>query len=127
MPTGLRPMKARLAEMPADESLYGFEVKWDGVRALVYTAAGKVRVQSRTGRDISTQFPEARGVIEVLGRRQAVLDGELVAFDDAGRPSFQVLQGRIHLASDALVAERMKAVPVTLVLFDLLHLSLIHI
>jgi bifunctional non-homologous end joining protein LigD len=123
MPAGLRPMKARLAEMPADEERYGFEIKWDGVRALVYAAAGKARVQSRTGRDISLQFPEALSVTEPLGRRQAVLDGELVAFDEAGRPSFQVLQGRIHLATEALVAERMRAVPVTLVLFDLLHLS----
>ena len=123
MPTGLRPMKARLAEMPADESRYGFEIKWDGVRALVYAAGGKARVLSRTGRDISLQFPEALSVTEAIGRRQAVLDGELVAFDEAGRPSFQVLQGRIHLASAALVAERMRAVPVVLVLFDLLHLS----
>lgn len=123
MPAGLRPMKARLAEMPADEERYGFEIKWDGVRALVYAAGGKARVQSRTGRDISLQFPEALSVTEAIGRRQAVLDGELVAFDEAGRPSFQVLQGRIHLASEALVAERMRAVPVTLVLFDLLHLS----
>jgi bifunctional non-homologous end joining protein LigD len=123
MPTGLRPMKARLAEMPPDEERYAFEVKWDGVRALVYAAAGKVTVQSRSGRDISIQFPEAASVTEVLGRRQAVLDGELVAFDSAGRPSFQVLQGRIHLASQTLVAERMRQIPVALVLFDLLHLG----
>ena len=123
MPSGLAPMKARLSEMPANESRYGFEIKWDGVRALVYAARGEVRVQSRTGRDISAQFPEALKVTDAIGRRQAVLDGELVAFDEDGRPSFQVLQGRIHLASPALVVERMRAIPVTLVLFDLLHLS----
>jgi bifunctional non-homologous end joining protein LigD len=123
MPRGLRPMLARLSTMPADEGSYGFEIKWDGVRALAYVAGGKVTVESRTGRDISAQFPEAAGLAAALGRRQAVFDGELVAFDEAGRPSFQTLQGRIHLASAALVRERMRTIPVTLMLFDVLHLS----
>lgn len=123
MPKGLRPMLAQLATMPANEDGFGFEIKWDGVRALAYVSRGAVRLESRTGREISAQFPEARALASALGRRQAVLDGELVAFDDRGRPSFQRLQGRIHLASEALVEERMKAIPVTLVVFDLLHLS----
>jgi bifunctional non-homologous end joining protein LigD len=116
-------MLAQLSKMPADEDRFGFEIKWDGVRALAYVARGSVRVESRTGRDISAQFPEVEGVARVLGRRQAVLDGELVAFDDAGRPSFQRLQGRIHLASAAAVTERMRTIAVTFVLFDLLHLG----
>jgi bifunctional non-homologous end joining protein LigD len=116
-------MLARLAEMPADEDRYGFEIKWDGVRALVYVQRGRISVQSRAGREIGAQFPELAGLAEALGRRQAVLDGELVAFDEAGRPSFQTLQGRIHLTSEALVRERMRAIPVTLMVFDLLHLA----
>jgi bifunctional non-homologous end joining protein LigD len=123
MPQGLRPMLARLSKMPSDEDRYGFEIKWDGVRALAYVARGKVRIESRTGRDISAQFPEVEDLAGRLGRRQGVLDGELVAFDEAGRPSFQRLQGRIHLASEALVRERMGAIPVVLILFDVLHLS----
>jgi bifunctional non-homologous end joining protein LigD len=58
-----------------------------------------------------------------MGRRQAVLDCELVAFDAAERPSFQTLQGRIHLASEDLVRRRMAEIPVTLMLFDVLHLG----
>jgi bifunctional non-homologous end joining protein LigD len=122
MPKGLRPMLAQLATMPADEDDFGFEIKWDGVRALAYVSRGRVRLESRTGREISVQFPEAQGLASALGR-QAVLDGELVAFDESGRPSFQQLQGRIHLASEALVKERMRTIPVTLVVFDLLHLG----
>jgi bifunctional non-homologous end joining protein LigD len=122
MPKGLRPMLAQLATMPADEDDFGFEIKWDGVRALAYVSRGRVRLESRTGREISVQFPEAQGLALALGR-QAVLDGELVAFDESGRPSFQQLQGRIHLASEALVKERMRTIPVTLVVFDLLHLG----
>jgi bifunctional non-homologous end joining protein LigD len=123
MPRGMRPMLARLAKMPPNEQRFGFEIKWDGVRALAYAAGGKMRLESRTGREISAQFPEAAGLGRALGRRQAVLDGELVAFDDAGRPSFQRLQGRIHLASPAAVQERIAATPVTMMLFDILHLS----
>src|SRR3954452_3713181 len=87
MPRDLRPMLARLATMPADEDRYGFEIKWDGVRALTYVDRA-VTLQSRTGRDISAQFPEPAGLRRALGRRKAVFDGELVAFDEAGRPSF---------------------------------------
>ena len=115
-------MLARLAKMPAEEQHYGFEIKWDGVRALGYVAGGSLTLESRTGRDITAQFPEAGGLTAALGRRQAVFDGELVAFDDSGRPSFQQLQGRIHLASAELVRQRMKLIPVTLMLFDVLHL-----
>ena len=124
MPEGLQPMKARLAKaLPSDEESFGYEVKWDGVRALAYVQRGRVRLESRTGRDISAQFPEGEALGKALGRRQAVIDGELVAFDEAGRPSFQVLQGRIHLASAPLVRERMRSIPVTLMAFDVLHLS----
>jgi bifunctional non-homologous end joining protein LigD len=122
MPRNLRPMLARLAKMPADEERYGFEIKWDGVRALAYIDRS-VTLQSRTGRDITAQFPEAAGVSRALGRRKMILDGEIVAFDEAGRPSFQQLQGRIHLASAELVRQRMTTTPVTLMLFDVLHLS----
>jgi bifunctional non-homologous end joining protein LigD len=122
MPKGLRPMLAQLATMPVNEDDFGFEIKWDGVRALAYVSRGRVRLESRTGREISVQFPEAQGLASALGR-QAVLDGELVAFDESGRPSFQQLQGRIHLASEALVKERMRTIRVTLVVFDLLHLG----
>jgi bifunctional non-homologous end joining protein LigD len=123
MPSALRPMKARLGTLPADEAGYGFEIKWDGVRFLAYVARGRVRLQSRTGREMTERFPEADALLESLGRRQAVIDGELVALDDEGRPSFQMLQGRMHLASELLVRERMSSIPVTLIAFDLLHLS----
>ena len=69
------------------------------------------------------QYPEVRRLSRQLGARDAVLDGELVAFDEDGRPSFERLQQRIHQTSEAVVRRRMKSHPVTYVIFDLLHLD----
>jgi bifunctional non-homologous end joining protein LigD len=123
MPKGLRPMLARLSDLPENEEAYAYEIKWDGIRALLYTDHGHVRLESRTGRDISRQFPELRKLGRELGAHRAVLDGEIVAFDDEGRPSFQRLQGRIHLASESAVRSRMRDVPVTYMVFDVLYLD----
>jgi bifunctional non-homologous end joining protein LigD len=123
MPSGLRPMLARLAELPENEGDYGYEVKWDGIRALLYSDHGHVRLESRTGRDITPQFPEVRKLGRELGSRRVVLDGEIVAFDAEGRPSFQRLQGRIHLASESAVRNRMRDVPATYMVFDVLYLD----
>jgi bifunctional non-homologous end joining protein LigD len=119
MPSAIEPMKAVLADLPRDDEGWGYEIKWDGVRAIAYCDAGHTRLVSRTGREITPQYPELRlGV--ALGSPQAILDGEVVAFDDEGRPDFQRLQTRMHVASAAAVSRRMKEVRVTFVAFDLL-------
>jgi bifunctional non-homologous end joining protein LigD len=122
-PERLEPMKATLAKLPSDEENWGFEIKWDGVRAIAYCEPGHLRLESRSLREITSQYPEVRGVLEELDGREAVLDGELVAFDEAGRPSFQRLQTRMHVASASEVRRRMLDVPVTYVIFDLLYLD----
>jgi bifunctional non-homologous end joining protein LigD len=123
MPERIEPMKATLSALPPDPDAWAFEIKWDGVRTIAYCEPGRLRLESRNLREITGQYPEVRGVIEQLGARQAVLDGELVAFDDEGRPSFQRLQGRMHVSSEAEVRRRMRRVPVTYVIFDLLYLD----
>jgi len=123
MPERLVPMLARPGEVPADEEAWAFEVKWDGVRALVYSEPGRIRLASRNLRDITAHYPELRGLNRALGSRRAVLDGEIVAFDGQGRPSFERLQQRMHLASESVIQRRMRDIPVTLVLFDVLHLD----
>ena len=69
------------------------------------------------------QYPEIAAIALELEGREAVLDGELVAYDEDGRPSFQRLQRRMHVASEAEVRKRRADVPVTYVIFDLLHLD----
>jgi bifunctional non-homologous end joining protein LigD len=123
MPERIEPMKATLAKLPEDDENWGFEIKWDGVRAIAYCETGQLRLESRNLRDITSQYPEIRRLLEELGGREMVLDGELVAFEEEGRPSFQRLQTRMHVVSEAEVRRRMRDVPVTYVIFDLLYLD----
>jgi bifunctional non-homologous end joining protein LigD len=123
MPSEIRPMMATLSTLPRDEDGWGFEVKWDGVRAIAYSDAGHLRLESRNLRDISSQYPELRRLADELGASQAILDGEVVAFDESGHPDFQRLQTRMHLASDSAIRRRMSDTPVTYLIFDLLYLE----
>ena len=124
MPEHLRPMAALLStDIPRDDENWGYEIKWDGLRAIAYCETGRLRLESRTLRDITPTYPELRPLAAELGSRDAVLDGEIVAFDDEGNPSFERLQGRMNLASDAAVRRRMGDCPVTYLVFDVLYLE----
>jgi bifunctional non-homologous end joining protein LigD len=123
MPERLAPMLARLGKLPPDEPRYGFEVKWDGVRALAYSDHGHWELQGRNFSDFTPRYPELRELSRELGARRVVLDGEVVALDEQGRPSFERMQQRMHLASDSAVKRRMRDLPVTYVIFDLLYLD----
>jgi bifunctional non-homologous end joining protein LigD len=122
-PEAIVPMLAKLAELPADDSGWATEIKWDGVRAIAYCRPGRLRLQTRNLNEVTAQYPEVRRLSRRLGAVDAVLDGELVAFDDEGRPSFERLQQRIHQTSESVVRRRMKSHPVTYVIFDLLYLD----
>ena len=105
-------------------------------------AGGAVRLRGEVGRDphrrdcdhghidlagatarLHPALPEVRELARSLGARRLVLDGEVVAFDEQGRPSFERLQARMHLASDSAVRRRMRDIPATYVIFDLLYLG----
>ncbi len=123
LPERVVPMLATLGELPRDDDGWAYEIKWDGVRALAYCEPGRIRVVSRNLNDITRQYPELRELDRALGSREALLDGEIVAFDDEGRPSFERLQQRMHLTSERQVRERRRATPVVYVAFDALHLD----
>ncbi len=123
MAEGVAPMLARLGKLPRDETGWGFEVKWDGVRAIAFGEPGRLRLQSRNLKEITERYPEVRGLREALGSRAAILDGEIVAFDEDGRPSFERLQQRMHVVSEARVRRLASALPVVYVIFDLLYLD----
>jgi bifunctional non-homologous end joining protein LigD len=122
-PENVVPMLARLSQLPRDDGKWAVEVKWDGVRALAYCQPGRVQLQTRNLNDVSVQYPEVRRIARALGSHDAVLDGEIVAFDENGRPSFERLQQRIHNTDPNVVKRRMETHPVVYVVFDLLYLD----
>ncbi|MFI5054768.1 MAG: DNA ligase, partial [Acidimicrobiia bacterium] len=69
--------------LPRDDAHWAYEMKWDGMRALVAVADGRVRITSRNGNDVSGRYPELAGLADVLGDADAVLDGEIVALDES--------------------------------------------
>jgi bifunctional non-homologous end joining protein LigD len=123
MPDRIVPMLAQIGSLPADEARYGFEVKWDGIRALLYWRPGRLRIETRNLAEVSARWPELRGIGEELAARSAVLDGEIVAFDDEGRPSFERLQSRMHVTGEAAIRRRAAEIRATYVIFDLLWLE----
>jgi bifunctional non-homologous end joining protein LigD len=123
MPERIEPMMAKLSKLPPDESRWSFEIKWDGVRAIAYSSPGRLHLESRNLRDITAQYPEVRALNRALSHHHAILDGEIVAFDDEGRPSFERLQGRIHLTGESQIRRLATSNPVTYAIFDLLWLD----
>jgi bifunctional non-homologous end joining protein LigD len=124
MPERIIPMMARPASLaPRGQKNWSFEVKWDGVRAIAYLQPGRLRLESRNLNDITEAYPEVRGLVGAVGMHEMVLDGEIVAFDDAGRPSFERLQRRMHVTSPSAIRRLAGGTPVVYAIFDLLYLD----
>jgi len=118
----LTPMLASpgsLADL-GDDSRWAFEMKWDGVRALVHVDGG-VRLMSRNDVDMSVSYPEITA--SPPPGLTAVLDGEIVSFDEQGRPSFRRLQKRMHVANAPAARRLAASEPAALLLFDVLVLD----
>ena len=120
LPDGLRPMLPRPAAEPFDSAAHLFEPAWGGLRAIAFIGPadapgdGDVRIVDGSGREVGAQLPELGGMAVRLDARSAILDGELVAVDDAGR------------ADDAELRRRISGEPgraIAFLAFDLLHLD----
>src|SRR6195256_4565307 len=121
MPERIEPMMAKLvAKPPAPDDAWGFEFKWDGIRAEAYVEGGTVRLVSRSGEIVTARYPEGHAMGRALGSKEVILDGEIVALDDKGRPSFEEIQQRMGLTSETEIRRKMKEVPVTYMLFDVM-------
>src|SRR3954471_1475699 len=107
---------------PATER-WAREIKWDGVRAIAHSEPGRLRFRSRNLHDITPRYPELSKLNRALSHHRAILDGEIVALDPEGKPSFGALQRRMHLASESAVRRLAKDAPVTYMIFDLLWLD----
>ena len=124
MPTRLEPMLAKPGKIPeSDSDDWAYEIKWDGIRALAYADHGRWCMLSRSLEDVTARYPELAAIAEQLSDRAAILDGEVVALDEEGRPRFQLIQSRMGLTSPAMIQARVRQQPVDYVIFDLLHLD----
>jgi bifunctional non-homologous end joining protein LigD len=122
LPTALSPMLATAGQLPIGPE-WTYEMKWDGVRGLITISPdGTVSIRTRAGNDVTDQFPELAMLAGPADGHQLVLDGEVVAFDEAGRPSFNRLQGRLGVRGHGAQA-RSRENPVLFAVFDLLHLD----
>ncbi|MGH3279549.1 MAG: DNA polymerase ligase N-terminal domain-containing protein, partial [Trebonia sp.] len=123
LPDALKPMLATPGGPPArSRDAWAVEFKWDGVRALAFIEAGRLRLVSRTGKDITATYPELSAFGHATGYKQVLLDGEIVAFT-GGRPDFEALQPRMHVSSASQALRLAEQVPVTYLAFDLLQVD----
>jgi bifunctional non-homologous end joining protein LigD len=121
MPNRVEPMLATTGDVPSDAGRWGLEIKWDGVRVITYVSGDVVRATGRRGNEVADRYPEVAALADLLPGHQAVLDGEMVAFDGDGRPSFERLQRRMHVADPP--QRLIREVPARYVVFDLLYLD----
>ena len=121
LPASIAPMLALPGSPPPGRlAEWAVEMKWDGVRALAFISGGRLRLVSRTGKDISATYPDLAGLGGAVTASQALLDGEIVAFTD-GRPDFEALQPRMHVSSADAAFRLSSTIPVSYLAFDVLH------
>ena len=121
LPAPVMPMLATPAPVPPRGAGWAFELKWDGVRAVVAASGDAVRLTSRLGNDVTAGYPELAGIGALTGGRPVLLDGEIVTLDAAGRPNFGLLQDRMHVRHPT--PDLQARIPVSFYAFDLLHLD----
>jgi bifunctional non-homologous end joining protein LigD len=115
-------MLATAAELPVGAD-WTYEFKWDGVRALATISAGRVRLHARSGAEITIAYPELAGLAAAVadaGITDAVLDGEIVLLDAAGKPSFMALAERMHVRDRGRARQLAATQPITYMIFDVL-------
>lgn len=118
-----RPMLATLLERPFSDADWLFEIKHDGVRVIADRRGDSVQLYGRNGTLFTGRYPEVCTALKRLSAGDFTIDGEIVAPDGQGRPSFQKLQARMHLTSSRDIERAMAATPVEAVFFDCLQLE----
>ncbi len=123
MLTVIHPMLATPTDKAFDNPDWLFEIKWDGYRAIAFIEGGRVRLMSRTQNDLTAQFPELGVLPRFVKAERAILDGEIVALDEEGRPSFSLMQQRTGFRAGKRRMPQREGVPVIYYAFDLLYLD----
>jgi bifunctional non-homologous end joining protein LigD len=119
MPTELSVALAQLSDKPFSNPDWLFEIKWDGERSLAFIQDGELELRARSGRNITSEYPELRQVAKQFNARKAILDGEIVVLDEEGRSNFMRIQSRFGVSNPPLSLQQKS--PVTYYAFDLLY------
>jgi DNA ligase D-like protein (predicted ligase)/DNA ligase D-like protein (predicted polymerase)/DNA ligase D-like protein (predicted 3'-phosphoesterase) len=123
VPPSMQPMLAEGGWKAFDDPRWWFEPKFDGIRSTTYLSTDLTRLVTRRGRDVTHQYPELHLVHELVDQVNAVVDAEIVAFDDDGKNSFEALQQRMNLQNEREIKRASTKIPVALIAFDLLWLN----
>jgi bifunctional non-homologous end joining protein LigD len=123
MPSVVHPMLATSIEKPFDGDDWLFEIKWDGYRSVAFVQNGALRLVSRNQNDMTALYPELKDLPKFVHAKQVVLDGEVVALDEQGRPSFSLMQQRTGIRHGRFRAPGRTEVPVLYYAFDLIYLD----
>jgi bifunctional non-homologous end joining protein LigD len=123
VPAKLSPMLAELRDAPFNHPDWMWEPKLDGYRVLAFIDNGKVKLRSRRGLDLTSSFPGLAAELAQQAVLAMVLDGEIVVYDAAGRPSFGELQNRVQLKTEREIAAAERKAPAVFYGFDLLHFA----
>ena len=123
MPASLSPMQAELGEAPFNHADWIWEPKLDGYRVLAFIGEEGVKLRSRRGLELAAVFPRLTAELGKQAVRSMILDGEIVAFDASGKPSFGALQNRAQLKTEREIAAADQNVAVVFYCFDLLHFA----
>ena len=114
------PMLLGEVEKPFDDDNYIYEIKYDGIRSLIFAYGDKVIIKNRYGVDITVMFPELKNLNKTFKGKKVILDGEIIMFDE-GKISFAKLQQRIHLKNKKTIEYLSTTNPVVFICFDILY------
>src|SRR4030095_3093668 len=123
LPKNIQPMLATLIEQPFNNKEWLFELKMDGVRALVVKNGAKLDMRTRNANDLTRRFPTLAEAFAGLPVETLILDGEIVALDEKGHSHFNLIQPRIHLSRARDIAAAEERIPVYFYAFDVLYLN----
>jgi bifunctional non-homologous end joining protein LigD len=119
MPNGVRATLAELGDKPFSSPNWVYEIKWDGVRAIAQIEDGKTTLWARSGRDVTSEYPEFKDMAARFRVRNAIIDGEIVTLDADGRSNFHTLQHRLGVQNPS--RQMMQSVPLDYFAFDVMY------
>ncbi|HEY2819601.1 MAG TPA: DNA ligase D [Candidatus Acidoferrum sp.] len=119
MPSGVRATLAELGDKPFSSPNWVYEIKWDGVRAIAQIEDGKTTLWARSGRDVTSEYPEFKDMAARFRLRNAIIDGEIVTLDADGRSNFHTLQHRLGVQNPS--RQMMQSVPLDYFAFDVMY------